>query len=234
MPAVAEPVPETPVAQLPAAEAPTIAEPPVAEAPVTSEPSVLAPPSEEPALAPHVDPELLEIFCAEAEELLESMEHYLQVWRQDPTYADATGELKRSLHTLKGSARTAGALAIGNVTHRIETLFEEGRAPAALHAPLAAGIDELHLMVSELHRGRAAEAGPALAAIEAAAAAALAPPAAARPVVIEPELPPAAMPEIVLEAPASWDLEPVPQASHESLPELSLPPAAEPIVFTPA
>ena len=180
-----------------------------------------------------IDAELLEIFGAEAEELLESMEHYLQVWRRDPTYTDATNELKRALHTLKGSARTAGADAIGTVAHHLENLFTEDaqQSSVALQTPLGVGFDELHQLVSDLQRGRPLDAGPALAAIDSVLvnipAAMVEPPSFA-------DMP------LSLSFPPVEDIVPVAPLdtpSAESLPPVELESflaAEEPIVFAPA
>jgi chemosensory pili system protein ChpA (sensor histidine kinase/response regulator) len=256
-PAPAEAVLYTPPAEpeLPAA----IELPPPVEAlqpaellqPIELTPAVEPPPAPEPPPAqPEVDTELQEIFIAEAEELLESMEHYLQVWQRDPGYNDASNELKRALHTLKGSARTAGAHAIGTVAHQLETLFDGGtRSAASLHTPLGVGLDELHQMVGDLQRGRALDAGHALAAIAAASTGPAAAPLPAEPVAAVELAPPAfAAPEIVLEAPASWTqapaAEPVAAAAElsapapepviEFTPEPVVEAVPEPIVFAPA
>ena len=200
-----------------------------------------------------MDPELMEIFGSEAEELLESMEHYLQVWRRDPGYVDATNELKRALHTLKGSARTAGAEAIGSVAHHLESLFAEDaqQSSAALQGPLGVGFDELHQLVSDLQRGRPLDAAPALAAIDAALvsapAVAIPPPPAPR--IEEPaavyavtpaEPPPLELPPLLEEPALSLSFPPVEQVVPAAFeiaplpPEPELPVLMEPPVFAPA
>ena len=223
-----------------------------ATAPVYVPPPIEAPAAVERPLEPEIvaagsmDPELLEIFGSEAEELLESMEHYLQVWRRDPAYTDATNELKRALHTLKGSARTAGADAIGTVAHHLESLFAEDaqHSSVALQAPLGVGFDELHQLVSDLQRGRPLDAAPALAAINAVLL--HIPAAAAEP----PPLPPAEIAESAppyVDAPLSLSFPPVedvvpaapPEApAAEAQPPVELEPFAsvpeEPSVFAPA
>ncbi|HWY25350.1 MAG TPA: Hpt domain-containing protein, partial [Nevskia sp.] len=241
--ALPQPQPEAPDYLPPppeAAQSVAIDPAPFAELPSLTEPQLIelsaAPAQPLPAAASgEFDHELLEIFGAEAEELLDSMEHYLQVWRRDPHYVDAVTELKRALHTLKGSARTAGAHAIGTVAHRLEALFGDDphSTPLSLQTPLGVGFDELHQLVGDLQRGRELDAGPALAAIDAATARM----AATAPFVTlgEPQ-PPAfqaeapalpASPDIVLEAPASWQ-HPAPEpAPPEVLPEAPAVPAAE-------
>ena len=226
-----------------------------ATAPVYVPPPVEAPVAVERPLEPEIiaagtmDAELLEIFGAEAEELLESMEHYLQVWRRDPAYTDATNELKRALHTLKGSARTAGADAIGTVAHRLESLFAEDaqHSPVTLQAPLGVGFDELHQLVSDLQRGRPLDAAPALAAINAVllqvpvAAAEPALPQPAPAVEIAESVPPLAEAPLSLSFPPVEEVVPVAPLdlpAAESLSPIDLESFAlaseEPIVFAPA
>jgi len=190
-----------------------------------------------------MDAELQEIFGAEAEELLESMEHYLQVWRRDPTYTDAANELKRALHTLKGSARTAGADAIGTVAHHLESLFAEDaqQSSAALQTPLGVGFDELHQLVSDLQRGRPLDAGPALAAIDAVLVRSPLPllleQAPMEPEPLQAAPAPAELPAVE-EAPLALSFPPVEEIVPVAPPSAGLEAlalaAAEPIVFAPA
>jgi len=72
-----------------------------------------------------IDPELLEIFQEEAVDLLHTMEESLQRWRADNSDSEAVGTLKRALHTLKGGARMAGAMTMGNLSHVTESLMTE-------------------------------------------------------------------------------------------------------------
>ena len=71
------------------------------------------------------DTELTEIFLEEARELLDSVETSLGHWEQNPSEGDAVAELKRTLHTLKGGARLAGAMPIGELSHAFESLLSE-------------------------------------------------------------------------------------------------------------
>jgi chemosensory pili system protein ChpA (sensor histidine kinase/response regulator) len=69
------------------------------------------------------DPELLDIFLEEARELLDSLEHSLQAWDRAPESGEPVAELERTLHTLKGGARLAGAMPIGDLSHAFESLL---------------------------------------------------------------------------------------------------------------
>ncbi len=85
------------------------------------------------------DPDLLEVFLEEADELQESTENILQKWAGQHDQLDHVAELQRLLHTLKGGARMANVLAVGDLAHAMESLLErivDGRIE-----PLPAHID---------------------------------------------------------------------------------------------
>jgi chemosensory pili system protein ChpA (sensor histidine kinase/response regulator) len=69
------------------------------------------------------DAELLAIFLEEAQELGEEMDRALQSWQQNPQDKALLEPLKRVLHTLKGGARLAGAMQMGDLSHAYESLF---------------------------------------------------------------------------------------------------------------
>src|SRR5690606_26771494 len=69
-----------------------------------------------------IDPELVEIFLEEAEEVLETASNALDTWENGD--ASLVPALQRDLHTLKGGARMAGIAAIGDLAHELENLYE--------------------------------------------------------------------------------------------------------------
>ena len=71
-----------------------------------------------------IDVDLFPIFSEEAEELLPQLAGALRQWSARPDNASARAEVLRNLHTLKGSARLAGALRLGEMAHRMETAAE--------------------------------------------------------------------------------------------------------------
>ncbi len=64
--------------------------------------------------------ELLATFSEEAADLLPRLEQALQHWRESPGDRTGAQAMLRLLHTLKGSARMAGQLALGDELHRCE------------------------------------------------------------------------------------------------------------------
>ncbi len=73
----------------------------------------------------NLDPELLEIFLEEATDIMAAIEESLTKWRSNRADKASVAELKRQLHTLKGGARMAGAMTMGNLGHHTESLLGE-------------------------------------------------------------------------------------------------------------
>lgn len=67
-----------------------------------------------------VDGELLSIFLEEASELILQIGNALRAWQANPQMLEYAEALLRSLHTLKGSARTAALLDLANAAHGME------------------------------------------------------------------------------------------------------------------
>jgi chemosensory pili system protein ChpA (sensor histidine kinase/response regulator) len=129
----------------------------------TSAPAAQRP---EPAPASAFDPEIAGIFAEEAAEILDSAEAALQEVRQRQDQP-AVARLQRFLHTLKGGARMAGLLAMGDLSHAVETLLvriadaPSGATPAALDL-VQRSLDELQQMRDAIDAGRAINAPLAL------------------------------------------------------------------------
>lgn len=72
-----------------------------------------------------LDPELQDIFLTEAEEVLAGLAQNLQALRVNATDSEAMNEVRRGYHTLKGSGRTVGLLAMGEVAWSVESLLNQ-------------------------------------------------------------------------------------------------------------
>ncbi len=91
-----------------------------------------------------IDPDLFPIFEEEALELFPQMSGALRQWTARPDNTGARSEVLRGLHTLKGSARLAGAMRLGELTHRMESAIEQTSADDTTIAqiePLTALLD---------------------------------------------------------------------------------------------
>ena len=113
-----------------------------------------------------LDPELMQIFLDEAHELVPSVGAALRDWRDNPDNPALGQALQRVLHTLKGSSRMAGAMAMGELTHHMETRVENALAvktlPASLFEDLVTSWDRMGVLFDRLQKSGGVEvAAPA-------------------------------------------------------------------------
>jgi chemosensory pili system protein ChpA (sensor histidine kinase/response regulator) len=114
-----------------------------------------------------IDAELFPIFEEEAEELLPQLASRLRDWARKPGDAAPPSACMRTLHTLKGGARLAGAMRLGEMAHRLETRIERLLAQPPVEA---ADVEELQAYGDTLSQtfdalragGAAADAAPAV------------------------------------------------------------------------
>ncbi len=114
-----------------------------------------------------IDAQLLPIFFEEGRELLAGLHATLRSWRDAPAATEPAKSVARLLHSLKGSARMAGAMTLGGHLHQLESRLEDGLAEradiGALIDELAFGLDVTEQMISTLAAdgaGVAAEPAP--------------------------------------------------------------------------
>ena len=70
-----------------------------------------------------VDEEIVEIFIEEADEVFDTLRTLLPVWKSQLQDEESLATARRSFHTLKGSGRMVGAMAIGDLAWSMEELF---------------------------------------------------------------------------------------------------------------
>ena len=87
-----------------------------------------------------IDEQLLPIFLEEAFELIPDVGDTLRIWRGAPTDKAPATLLGRHLHTLKGSARMAGVMRLGELAHILENQVLTMHASAQ---PIGAEFDDL-------------------------------------------------------------------------------------------
>jgi chemosensory pili system protein ChpA (sensor histidine kinase/response regulator) len=167
--------------------------PPVAPE-LKAAPAVGAAPPEEPAESPDVeetetadrrqrrleddiDPELLPVFVDEAHELVPAVGAAVRDWRDHADNPQLGQALQRLLHTLKGSGRMAGAMAIGELTHNMEARVEYALSlkilPATLFEEMETSYDRMNELFERLqNRTAVVEQQPAPAPVAAAVPAA--------------------------------------------------------------
>jgi chemosensory pili system protein ChpA (sensor histidine kinase/response regulator) len=117
-----------------------------------------------PAIAPvrdEIDTQLLPIFLEEAIELNQAIAGQLRDWRANPGNAETVRVLARQLHTLKGSARMAGAMTLGEITHALEARVDQASRAGAVSADVFDGIEStfesVRQIIERLQRGETIE-----------------------------------------------------------------------------
>ena len=105
-----------------------------------------------------VDEQVLPIFLEEAAELYPQASAQVRGWRRAPGDAASARQLRRTLHTFKGSARMAGAMRLGELAHLMESRLSVDDALAAgtpeLFEALDADLDRLAYVLDALRAGK--------------------------------------------------------------------------------
>lgn len=121
-----EPVPEIaePVERVELTPPPPVAPPAPPVAPAYVTPSIQLPdvgfhsvPSDE------IDDEIREVFVEEVQDELDNLNRQYPAWKNDLGDLEKLKPVRRSFHTLKGSGRLVGALAIGEYAWKIENML---------------------------------------------------------------------------------------------------------------
>lgn len=107
-----------------------------------------------------LDTQLVPVFLEEAQDLVPRIGAGLREWRAAPEQEALAQALLRQLHTLKGSARMAGAMGLGELTHAMETRVERAIAQQGTNGEwfdaMEASFDRLIQLVDEIAEGRRA------------------------------------------------------------------------------
>ncbi len=137
----------------PDAEAPEVVAAPLAESAVTA-PGASPENRRQRRLGDEVDAQLLPVFLEEANELVPQVGELLRDWRATPANFDPARAMQRALHTLKGSARMAGAMGLGELTHTMETRVENAIAlnltPGQFFDDLEISYDRIGLLLERV------------------------------------------------------------------------------------
>ena len=174
-----EPIPGLEVPEHPAAPAPVHEELAPAHL-AAAEPEDLELPLDPLAnIRDDVDEQVLPIFLEEAAELYPQAGAQVRAWRRAPGDEASARQLRRTLHTFKGSARMAGAMRLGELAHLMESRLsiDDALTPGTseLFEALDADLDRIAYVLDALRAGKTNVAVPW--AIEAAVAAEQPPPA---------------------------------------------------------
>ena len=105
-----------------------------------------------------VDTQVLPIFLEEAAELYPQAGERVRAWRRAPGDDTRARQLRRTLHTFKGSARMAGAMRLGELVHLMESRLDVNDAPVPgsveLFEALDGDLDRIAFVLDALREGR--------------------------------------------------------------------------------
>ena len=105
-----------------------------------------------------IDADLFPIFEEEAAELMPQLGGALRQWSARPDNRSARMEVLRALHTLKGSARLAGAMRLGEMAHKIESEIESMGSDAAASQDFESLLSRFDAMQANFEVLRSADA----------------------------------------------------------------------------
>jgi chemotaxis protein histidine kinase CheA/ActR/RegA family two-component response regulator len=134
-------------------ERPAVLDDHMASAPTVSASGSLAANRSADRVRDEIDPELIEIFLQEASEYMPQISENLREWQALPSNLALAHSLMRQLHTVKGSARMAGAMRLGEVVHDMETRVESGVNLREIPPSLFDELLSMYDRASELYDG---------------------------------------------------------------------------------
>lgn len=76
---------------------------------------------------PDSDPEMLQLFCAEAQDLLQDIEQGVLVLEVNPTDSSSLDSLFRAFHTFKGNVGVMKLMVLQQLAHELESMLDAAR-----------------------------------------------------------------------------------------------------------
>ncbi|MGB5104322.1 MAG: Hpt domain-containing protein, partial [Steroidobacteraceae bacterium] len=134
-------------------------EPAPAPVPAAAPPDVAPAPVAAHLLEPTaIDPEFLQLFVEEARENITQLEALFPQWEKDPLDTQALRDVRRILHTLKGSGRMVGARRVSEFSWSVESLLNRVISQTLPRSPevveiVRGAVAAMPALVNELERG---------------------------------------------------------------------------------
>ena len=111
-----------------------------------------------------IDEQVLPLFLEESVDLMRDIGELLRAWRSAPENAETARTLQRALHTLKGSARMAGAMGCGELLHSMEDRVDQAIAMKSVQGATIDGLetsyDRTAMLIEHLRNPDAAQPEP--------------------------------------------------------------------------
>jgi chemosensory pili system protein ChpA (sensor histidine kinase/response regulator) len=108
-----------------------------------------------------IDEQVLPLFLEESVDLMRDIGGLLRDWRSAPENSETARTLQRALHTLKGSARMAGAMGCGELLHSMEDRVDQAIAMKSVQSAAIDGLevsyDRTAMLIEHLRNPEAAQ-----------------------------------------------------------------------------
>jgi two-component system chemotaxis sensor kinase CheA len=110
-----------------ASPTPTVVVPPAAPATAGSAPAAVLPEQTVEVMPADADAEMLQLFCAEAQDLLQDIEQGVLVLEVNPTDSSSLDSLFRAFHTFKGNVGVMKLMVLQQLAHELESMLDAAR-----------------------------------------------------------------------------------------------------------
>ena len=108
-----------------------------------------------------IDDEIREVFVEEVQDEIDNLGRCLPAWKADVNDFDKLKPIRRSFHTLKGSGRLVGALALGEFSWKVENMLNRVLDKTVMpNAPVQALVDNAFAALPELLAALRGEGNP--------------------------------------------------------------------------
>ena len=95
-----------------------------------------------------LDADLWPTFRDEGRELMPALDRALRMWAAQPENTSHADHVRRLLHTIKGSARSAGATHLGKLAHSLESYLSSRPVDLSTEAWLSTALEDLDTMLA--------------------------------------------------------------------------------------
>ncbi|HSX60293.1 MAG TPA: Hpt domain-containing protein [Tahibacter sp.] len=108
-----------------------------------------------------IDEEIREVFVEEVQEEIDNLNRHMPVWKADLNDFERLKPVRRSFHTLKGSGRLVGAMALGEFSWKVENMLNRVLDKTILpNVPVVTIVDQAVAALPELLAALRGEGAP--------------------------------------------------------------------------
>ncbi|HVJ61428.1 MAG TPA: Hpt domain-containing protein, partial [Tahibacter sp.] len=127
-----------------------------------AQPAVASDASFQAVASDDIDEEIREVFLDEVQDEITNLNNYMPAWKADVHDFERLKPVRRSFHTLKGSGRLVGAIALGEFSWKVENMLNRVLDKSiSANAPVTTIVDQAVAALPELLAALRGEGAPA-------------------------------------------------------------------------